>query len=345
MHIMIKSDFPDIEEKLSRIKRVRLAQLPTAFEKMERLGKEINLKHLWIKRDDNTGLAMGGNKARKLEFLTADALDKGCNLLFTLGGIQSNHARMTAAAAKAYGMDCCLWLFGKHPANDLPGNLLLDRILGAKVEFHQPMDDEVLLEAVDDYFETLLKKGLKPYYIPIGGSTGLGDLGYVMMVLELAQQLYLKGESLDIIVTACGSGGTQAGLTLGCKLFLPNTQVWGISVGNKKEEMADRIIHVIRESEQLLGIPPIVPLKDIHIWDDYIGEKYAVASEAGNEAIIRTARTEGILLDPVYTGKTMAGLIDLHDKGVISSTDRVLFVHTGGTPGLFAYEKALAPLL
>lgn len=342
---MIKSTLPEIEEKLAKIKRVRLAQLPTALEKLDRLGQAINMKHLWIKRDDNTGLAFGGNKARKLEFLVADAMEKGSNLLLTVGGVQSNHARMTAAAARAYGLDCCLWLLGKNNPQGLPGNLLLDKILGARVEFHPYMDDETLLEAVDDYFDTLKQKGSKPYYIPMGGSTGLGDLGYVMMVLELAEQLYLKGETLDKIILAAGSGGTLAGLTLGCKLFLPGTQVWGISIGIRKDELADKIIRGIRESEHILGISPIVSTGDIHLWDDYIGEKYAVASLAGNEAIIQTARTQGILLDPVYTGKAMAGLIDLRNKGVISASDRVCFVHTGGTPALFAYEDSLAPLL
>lgn len=326
------------QKALFEIHRVPLAHLPTPLEKMDRFGSLYGLSNLWIKRDDCTGLAMGGNKARKLEFLVADALDKKAEVLFTLGGVQSNHARMTAAAACRYGFDCHLWLLGDKP-NGLPGNLLLDTMLGASVDFMPNMNDAELQKNIDDYLDSQRKQGKRPYYIPIGGGTGLGSMGYVAMIQELSQQLKEKNLEIKTIVTALGSGGTMAGLVLGCKLFMPQTRVLGISVSRTTGYFHGRVLEVIREGETVLGLDPVDYSDDLFIYDQYLGECYGKPTPEGLEAINKLALSEGILIDPVYTGKAMAGLVDLARQGTIAADEPVLFIHTGGVPAIFAFEN------
>ena len=328
----------EVNRTLSRFPRVPLAALPTALEKLDKFGQDVGFKNLWMKRDDNTGLALGGNKARKLEFLVADAQAQGCDTILTLGGVQSNHCRMTAAAARKYGMECYLWLFGNPPENTT-GNVLLDKILGAKYEFMPMLSDEEILPRVDGFFEQLRTQGKKPYYIPIGGSNAVGALGYVTMVQELMVQCEQQGITPDTIVLTTGSGGTQSGTVLGCKLFSPKTRVIGISVGRSKAYFEAKVLQDIRDTEKLLGIEPVVTPHDVVVYEEYIGEKYGVPTEGAIQSIGLLAQTEGILLDPVYTGKTMAGMIDLRQRGLIRPDETVVFIHTGGVPAIFAYES------
>ena len=350
---MAKVNLTQIKKKLEQLRKTELAIVPTPLEKLSRFGEAIGLKNLYIKRDDNTGLAMGGNKARKLEYLVSEAIKKKCNLLFTIGGIQSNHCRMTVAAAKKYGMNCHIWLLGTKPENET-GNVLLDRLLGATIEYLPSMPDEELEKRVEEIMSRWKSEGKKPFYIPIGGSTGLGCLGYVNMIRELSEQLKGVGKGktsfptqtglvIDTILTTSGSGGTQAGMVLGCELFLPKTRVIGISVSRRKVPFTQKVFGVVKEGEKILGLKNLVPMEKITVYDEYIGVKYGVPTEAGVNAILTLAQTEGILLDPVYTGKAMSGLVDLVKKGVISPKEKVLYVHPGGVPAIFAYGKTFIP--
>lgn len=315
-----------------------MASLPTAVEEAPRLAKEIGLDRLLMKRDDNTGLALGGNKARKLEYLMAEAQAAGADVVLTCGGAQSNHARMTAAAARKLGMDCILFLTDRKPQR-FDGNLLLDTLMDAEMRFLPGATSEILEQAMAEEEAGLISRGRTPYVIPIGGSTPLGALGYVQAVRETAPQLKeLDAENADIVI-ALGSGGTLAGLLLGCYLFLPDARPIGISVSRKAGGPArDRVIGIANEAAKLVGIGHEPDVEKLAVYDDYVGRAYGIPTEEGVRAILLAARTEGLVLDPVYTGKAMAGLIDVARKGEIGVERPVLFWHTGGAPGLFAFE-------
>lgn len=327
--------------KLEDIPRLSLGFLPTPIEKLDRLSAEFGID-LSVKRDDFTGFGGGGNKVRKLEFLMADAVAQGVKVLITTGGHQSNHARMTAAAARKFGMKPILVLRGNSPAV-LQGNLLLDHLLGAEIDFLDP--DAYFTEInprMQHHADQATARGETPYIIPLGGASALGAMGYVAAVKELAAQYAAAGETApDLIVAPVGSGGTLAGLLIGCALFWPDTKVAGIAVSGSAVPFSERIAVMANAGAELLGFDKRFDPADIRIENGYVGAGYAIPSPEGNAAITKVARAEGMFLDPVYTGKAVAGLLDCVKRGSIPKGSKVLFVHCGGSPALFPHAELL----
>ena len=306
---------------------------------MPELSRELGGARIFIKRDDCTGLATGGNKTRKLEFLVGDALAAGADTLITEGGVQSNHCRQTVAAARRSGLDCVLVL-NRGFSNEVTGNLLLDQILGARIVTISESGDRAA--AMREVAAELAGQGKRPYIIPTGGSNGIGAMGYANFMLELAEQCAAPSDEFDVIVTASGSGGTQGGLLLGQRMLGSSCQIVGISDGETRDELAAMVLQVAREGAEILGESPDFPDDELVIYDQYYGEAYGIPTPEMVRAVRRVARCEGILLDPVYNGKAMAGMIDLVMGGAIPRDARVLFIHTGGTPALFAYQDVFA---
>jgi D-cysteine desulfhydrase family pyridoxal phosphate-dependent enzyme len=331
-----RDDMTDPGQRLDAIERVRLANLPTPIVEAPRLAEHAGLARLMIKRDDMTGLAVGGNKARKLEYDLAGVVRQGCDLLVTIGGTQSNHAVMTAAAARRLGLGVKL-ILGGPDFTRFDGNLLLDVLYGAEIRYLVDDDDnDSLAAAMADWVQELRAAGHQPLAVPLGGSTGAGALGYVRAARELAGQI---GDGPVQIVTAVGSCGTFAGLKLGARLFLPQARVVGISVSRTAREIVERTVELVRDSAQLLGIETPMSAADIECYDAYVGE-YGVPTPAGQNAIRTAARLEGLVLDPVYTGKSMSGLLDLAHRRVLDPAVPAVFLHTGGLPIVFAFEEA-----
>lgn len=324
---------------LSRFPRLHFAHLPTPLEPMEALSKELGGPRLWIKRDDCTGLATGGNKTRKLEFLMADALDQGCDTVITQGAVQSNHARQTAAIAARLGLKCHVLLENRTGSSDPDylgnGNVLLDRLLGASVSTRPGGAD--MAREMDLLADQLRADGHKPYIIPGGGSNPVGALGYVNAALELLTQANAMGLRIDHVVHATGSAGTQAGLVTGLTGARSGIPVLGISVRAPREAQEKAVFELARRTAEHLGIGDVIAREDVVANSDYVGEGYALPTEGMVEAVKLLGRTEAILLDPVYSGKGMAGLIDLVRKGHFRKTDNVVFLHTGGSAALFGY--------
>jgi D-cysteine desulfhydrase len=322
---------------LDKIATIKLANLPTPLEEAPRLANKIGLSKLYFKRDDLTGLAGGGNKARKLEYDFHDILSGGFDVVITAGGIQSNHARMTAAAGRKLGIDVKLVLGGPD-FQLLKGNLLLDSIFGAEIRYLVDDDaNDQLTVAMEQWADELKIAGHKPYILPIGGSSGLGALGYVKAMQEIAEQI--DGGKVQIML-AVGSCGTFAGTILGCKLFLPDARVIGISVSRTSEAIKMRTAEIISESAQLLNYKIDTDKMPIECYDTYFTE-YGLMTKECEKAIFECADLEGILLDPVYTGKVMAGLKGLVADNVIDRSIPVLFIHTGGMPIIFSFEDEL----
>ena len=321
---------------MNKLPRVELAHLPTPIHPLPRLSSHLDGPELWIKRDDLTGLAFGGNKTRKLETLCAAALAQTSDLLITAGAVQSNHCRQTAAAAARLGLDCILVLVGEPPETQ-SANLLLDHLMGAKIRWTPKAKRDETLNSVYDETKSASRK---PYLIPYGGSNALGASAYVLALKELIDQKI----SPDWIVFATSSGGTQAGLIAGAKMFDFRGKILGISVDEKAGDVRSHVAQLAQETSSLLDEQNTFSEKDILVNDDYLGGGYAVMGDPEREAIDLFARHEGILVDPVYTGRAAAGLIDLIRQGLFPKKDRVLFWHTGGTPALFAdaYRKDLA---
>lgn len=317
--------------------RVHLAHLPTPLEKLDRLSRHLGGPDIYVKRDDLTGLATGGNKTRKLEFLVADALAHGCNHLVTTGGPQSNHCRQTAAAAAKTGMGCTLVLNGKKPDNTT-GNLLLDELLGAHVYWTNGRNrQEVMAEVIKEQ-ETM---GHKPYLIPLGGSNVMGATGYVYAMQELVTQLNASNINIDFIVFASSSGGTHAGIALGAEIFNFRGQILGISIDHPADNLHTQVAALATATSTHLGCGMTPVANRVEVNDDYLGGGYAVVGEGEREAIKMVAQLEGLLLDPVYTGRAMAGLIDLIRWGAFTRGQSVLFWHTGGTAALPAFSDKL----
>ncbi|MBX2839369.1 MAG: D-cysteine desulfhydrase [Gammaproteobacteria bacterium] len=324
---------------LSRFPRVHLAHLPTPLERLDRLSKELGGPEIWIKRDDCTGLSTGGNKTRKLEFLMAEAQAEGADCVMTQGATQSNHARQTAAFAAKLGMDCHLVLEDRTGYTDSSytqnGNVLLDVLHGASFEMRGPdLDMHAELEAVATDRRTT---GQSVYVIPGGGSNPTGALGYVNCVLELLGQANAQSLCIDHIVHATGSAGTQAGLVVGLKAMNANIPLLGIGVRAPKEKQEQNVFALAQTTAQKLGCEGIVNREDVVANSDYVGDGYGIPAESTIEAIKMFAQLESILLDPVYSGKGAAGLIDLIRKGVFKKGERVVFLHTGGSAALFGY--------
>jgi L-cysteate sulfo-lyase len=326
---------------LARFPRVRLAHLPTPLEPLPRLSEALGID-LWIKRDDCTGLAGGGNKTRKLEFLLGDALEQGADTLVTQGAVQSNHVRQTAAAAAAHGLHCDIILEARtgSKANDYlnNGNVLLDRMFGATLRT-VPRDTDMVAE-LETTAEAVRARGGRPYVIPGGGSNAIGALGYV----DCAREIVVQADELDLpvdhIVTATGSAGTHAGLVAGLAVMGADIPVLGIGVRAPKVRQEANVLKLAQQTAALLGRPDAVT-PDMVVADcDYVGEGYGLVDEAVIEALKLAARTDAILLDPVYTGKAMKGLIALARSGRFQG-ETVVFLHTGGAQGLFGYQGEL----
>ena len=318
----------------------RLGFFPTPLVELYRLSEKLHGPRILMKRDDETGLAFGGNKTRKLEFLVGEALEQGFDTLITGGAAQSNHCRQTAAAAAASGLPCHLVL-GGHAPDILEGNLLLDYLLGANIHWAGEFRKG---ETIPEVAENLIKEGRKPYVIPYGGSNATGAAGFVHAVAELRDQLTELNIEVTHVLFASSSGGTQAGLVLGACMF--NQQFALIGIGIDKGEtgedsLEEHVMNIANLTAERLGVRTQFSIDDITLKNEYTGEGYGVVGELERQAIRLTAETEGILLDPVYTGRAMGGLIDMIERGEFSARDTVLFWHTGGTPALFPYTTRL----
>lgn len=321
--------------------RLALGHWPTPLAELDRLSRHLGGPRLWVKRDDLSGLAGGGNKTRKLECLLADARARGAATLITAGAAQSNHARQTAAAAARYGFGCVLVLSGTAPAAGsaaASGNLLLDRLLGARIEWAGHRD---AYEVMQEVAAGERVAGREPYVIPYGGSNAIGAGAYVAAMDELARQALRAGVTFDHVVVATGSGGTQAGMVAGARAANLRTRVLGVSVGRPAASLAADVLDLARLSAAYLNLRIAIDADAVAVTDAYIGDGYGVLGDPEREAIRLLARTEGLLLDPVYTGRAMAGLIDLAARGEFGRQETVLFWHTGGQPALYAYGEDL----
>ena len=327
---------------LSRFPRLRFAHLPTPLEPMDNLTKALGGPRLWIKRDDCTGLSTGGNKTRKLEFLMAEAVAQGADTVITQGATQSNHARQTAAIAAKLGMTCHILLENRtgsdHPDYVFNGNVLLDRLHGATVS-KRPGGADMNAE-METLAERLRGEGRRPYIIPGGGSNPVGALGYVNAALELLSQALERGLRIGCLVHATGSAGTQAGLVTGLAALNAAIPVLGIGVRAPREQQEANVFRLAGETAEHLGLPGVVEREAVVANCDYVGAGYGIPTPGMIDAVKTLARTEAILLDPVYSGKGMAGLIDLIGKGHFAKDANVVFLHTGGSAGLFGYADA-----
>jgi D-cysteine desulfhydrase len=324
---------------LERLARVSLANLPTPIDELPRLSQELGGPRLLVKRDDQTGLATGGNKTRKLEFLIAEALAEGADMVITAGAAQSNHCRQTAAAAARMGLDSALVLGGEPPSTPPTGNLLLQQLFGAQIYWTGP---DRRGERLEEIANQLRADGRRPYIIPYGGSNAIGATGYVLAMQELSEQL--GGLGVDRIVFASSSCGTQAGMVVGARATGFGGEIIGIRID--KGEAGDdlyplQLARLGNETASHVGLDADITPGDFLVVQDYLGAGYGVVGELEREAIRLAARLEGLILDPVYTGRAMGGLIDMIRRGVIGPDETVLFWHTGGTPALFAYVDAL----
>ena len=322
--------------------RVRLGHWPTPLEPMKGLARRLGTSRLFIKRDDCTGLATGGSKTRKLEFLVGDAMRQGADTLLTHGAVQSNHVRQTAAAAAFMGLACEAILEervqGAPAAYHESGNVLLDQVLG--VQLHRVPSGTAMDAALEALAQKLRAQGRKPYVIPGGGSNALGSLGYVDCVLELQRQCEAMGLRKPHLVHATGSAGTQAGLVAGIHALGLDWPVTGIGVRAPREAQETRVYELAVRVLSLLGVAQALPRERVVADDRFIGAGYGIATDSMVEAVTMLARTEGILADPVYTGKGLAGLLEMARSGRFQSDEDVIFVHTGGSAGLFGYASA-----
>jgi len=310
------------------IPRLLLAQLPTPIEGLPRLSALMGGPNLWVKRDDQTGVAMGGNKVRKLEYVLAEAQANGARTLVTAGGIQSNHCRQTAALAARLGLECILVLSGE-PGENPNGNVLLDQLFGARIVWCKRADRDQVLQQT---FESAWTNGKRPFLIPLGASTPTGTLGYYNAFQEfLSQQV-----EVDWIVVASSSAGTQAGLVLGAKANGWQGKVLGISIDHAEAELQEDVCRLAQEAAGRINLNVKVTPQEVLVNDQFLGGGYAILGEPEAEAIRLFAKHEGLLLDPVYTGRAAAGLIGLIRQGFFGKNERVLFWHTGGTPAIFA---------
>ena len=315
------------------VPRLRFAHLPTPVETLPRLSEALGGARLLIKRDDQTGLAFGGNKTRKLEFLVAEAHEQGAKTLISGGALQSNHCRQTAAAAARFGFECILVLTGDK-SQRASGNLLLDQLFGSEIVYVADRKDRDSI--LQETFDRATNEGKKPYLVPYGGSNATGALAYAFAMKELIDQ----NVSADWIVFASSSGGTQAGLLAGQRIFGFSGRVLGISVDESEEWLKSEVSKLASATSEKVGERIEFTPGDVLVNADYCGAGYGVATEREREAIQLFASCEGLLLDPVYTGRAAAGMIDLIRTGFFKTNETVLFLHTGGQPALFAEQYA-----
>ncbi|WP_298738919.1 D-cysteine desulfhydrase family protein [uncultured Psychrobacter sp.] len=320
--------------------KASLGYFPTPLIELTRLSKTLGGPNIYMKRDDNTGLALGGNKTRKLEYIMGDALAKGADTVITAGAIQSNHCRQTAGAAASLGLECYLVLGGKKPEQP-QGNLLLDKVYGCHIHW---AGENRKGEDIPALVAQLKAEGKKPYVIPYGGSNELGAIAFIEAYKELNAQREALKVDFSHIIFASSSGATHAGLMLGNKILQTYSQIIGINIDKgemDKVPFDEHIVSLANSTAQYIAADYQFTADDLILNSDYVGDGYGVIGELEKEAIALTAQNEGILLDPVYTGRAMGGLIDMIRTGQIKATDNVLFWHTGGAPALFAYADDL----
>lgn len=321
-------------------KRISFANLPTKIEKLERLSEELGVE-VYIKRDDQTGSEISGNKVRKLEFAVQEAVDNGCDYLITCGGTQSNHARATAAVAAKLGMGSYLILRGKEDA-EVEGNLFLDKILGAKIKFITADEYRNSRMAImEDVKNELAREGHNAYILPEGASNGIGSFGYFKAMEEILDQEKELGIKFDAIVTAVGSGGTYAGLHYANHIKNNEAKIYGVNVCDDGEYFKNVTLGLIKEIDQHTGEEIHINKEDINILDGYVGKGYALSRQEEIEFIHKLAKKEGVILDPVYTGKAMYGLVEEIKKGTFSNHKNILFIHTGGIFGWNSFARGL----
>jgi D-cysteine desulfhydrase len=313
---------------------IRLAQLPTPIVKLERISRMFEGPQIYMKRDDYTGIGTTGNKIRKLEFLLAEALNQKCDYVITCGGLQSNHARTTAVAAAKVGLKCHLVLRNGLDKS-LEANAFLGRLVGAELETVTPEEYQRVHEIMSAVAEKLKTHGHRPYIIPEGGSNELGSLGYVKAVEEIAGQLKAMKLKIHHVVAAVGSGGTYAGLLMGKYLYDLPAQVHGVNVCDDEAYFVNKIHGIIKNAQKRFELNLNISKKDIKIIDGYVGKGYGLSRQEEIDTIKRVAQTEGIILDPVYTGKAMYALSDQIRQGTFKAHENVLFIHSGGIFGLF----------
>ena len=323
-----------------RNQKISFAGFPTPLQNMPRLSKVMNGPRLFVKRDDMTDLAFGGNKARKLEFIFADAKSKGADVVISVGAVQSNCACMVAAAARRLGMKPVLVLVGKEP-DIFNANLLLDKLLSAEIHFLEDYGSHVedFMNQLADEYKT---KGHTPYLVSAGASVPSTVQGYALAMEELVNQFSQLGENIDNIVCACGTGGTQAGLILGAKLLDVNAKILGASVFANKVDASKTVAGLVNDSAMLLDVDVSIIPNEVNVFDDYIKQGYGIINKDVSCAIKLVAENEGIFLDPIYTGKAMVMLIDLIKRGYFKKDENVVFFHTGGLPALFLFQEELS---
>ena len=323
---------------LEQIAKTSLGFFPTPLVELSRLSHFLGGPKIFMKRDDLTGLALGGNKTRKLEYILADALKQGCDTIITAGAVQSNHCRQTAAAAAKLDLECHLLLGGKAP-HKAQGNLLLDHIFNCHIHWTGTNRKG---EDITRIFSQLKAAGKKPYIVPYGGSNELGAISFIDAIAELQDQK--KGREFSHLVFASSSGGTHAGLILGKHIYNKTFELLGINIDketNAALPFEQLITQLVNNTAKLIGLDYTISKNELILNSDYVGNGYGIVGRQENEAIVLTAKLEGILLDPVYTSRAMAGLIHLIRSGKIGKNDEVLFWHTGGAPSLFAYADDL----
>lgn len=326
---------------LAQFPRRRYTQGQTPIEKLTRLSDALGGSTLYMKRDDLLGLAGGGNKTRKLEFLVADALVRGADTLITCGAVQSNHCRLTLAAAVKEGLKCRLVLEERVAGSYNPeagGNNFLYRLLGVEKIKVVPGGSD-MAAAMQQVADELAAEGRKAYIIPGGGSNPIGATGYVACAEEILGQLFEQGLKIDRVICASGSTGTHAGLVTGFYGNNSNIPVIGINVSRKKQQQEELVYRLVKQTAAHVGIDSVIPQDAVLCFDEYVGPGYSLPTPQMAEAVRMLARLEGILMDPVYTGKAMAGLIDLVRKGYFKKEENILFVHTGGSPALYVYMQ------
>jgi len=320
--------------------KASLGYFPTPLIELSRLSAKLNGPKIYMKRDDNTGLALGGNKTRKLEYIMGDALAKGADTVITAGAIQSNHCRQTAGAAASLGLECHLVLGGEE-SEQPQGNLLLDKVYGCHIHW---TGENRKGEDIPALVAQLKAEGKKPYVIPYGGSNELGAVAFIEAYKELNAQREALKVDFSHIIFASSSGATHAGLMLGNKILQTHSQIVGINIDKgemDKVPFDEHVVSLANSTAQLIAADYHLTADDLILNSDYVGDGYGVIGELEKEAIALTAQNEGILLDPVYTGRAMGGLIDMIRTGQIKATDNVLFWYTGGAPALFAYADDL----
>ena len=348
----------EIKKRVAEFPKKAFIHLPTPFNKLENLTAELGGPEIYIKRDDLTGLAFGGNKSRKLEYIIQDALDKKAEVIVTWASLQSNWCMQTAATARRFGLRPILILFKSYDLGPgLDGNLLLDYILGADIRIREAEKGKVVsaeyaAEIVAEVVNEVKEWGHKAYVAPLGGSSPGGDMtlplgaiSYVAAFAEMLEQASALGVDVTHVIHSSGSGGTQAGLLVGAKALKEDCRVIGISVSDDKESFGREVLAIARGTVQALCLKLPIGNEDIQVMDEYLQDGYGIINKPVAEAVRLVFQKEGIVLDPVYTGKAMVGLIDLVRKGYFSKKDKIVFFHTGGTPALFPYRDKLVELL